>query len=139
MSTDYPAQHRPKILVSDDDFNVRLLTRQCLEAENMVVVEASNGPETLDVFVRERPDLVFLDVEMPGMTGLEACQQIRELRGTPGDVGEGEAALDALRIDRDQREPVRIARPAVDDVCGEVERRRGLPLEARGHPALLCG
>jgi predicted signal transduction protein with EAL and GGDEF domain len=66
-----------KILVSDDDQNVRLLTRQCLEAEGMIVVEACNGPETLDVFVRERPDLVFLDVEMPGMTGLEVCRRIR--------------------------------------------------------------
>jgi len=72
-------QHKAKILVSDDDLNVRLLTRQCLEAEGMIVVEAANGPETLDVFVRERPDLVFLDVEMPGMNGLEVCKRIRKM------------------------------------------------------------
>lgn len=71
--------HRAKILVCDDDINVRLLTRQCLEAENMVVIEAADGPEAIDVFVRERPDLVFLDVEMPGMTGLEVCQRIRQM------------------------------------------------------------
>ncbi len=71
--------HRAKILVCDDDINVRLLTRQCLEAENMIVVEAADGPEAIDVFVRERPDLVFLDVEMPGMTGLEVCQRIRQM------------------------------------------------------------
>ena len=70
---------KAKILVSDDDLNVRLLTRQCLEAEGMAVVEAANGPETLDVFVRERPDLVFLDVEMPGMNGLEVCKRIRQM------------------------------------------------------------
>ncbi|MEH6590776.1 MAG: EAL domain-containing protein [Halioglobus sp.] len=79
MTTQNDSKHRAKILVSDDDQNVRLLTRQCLEAENMIVVEASNGPETLDVFVRERPDLVFLDVEMPGMTGLEVCKRIRQM------------------------------------------------------------
>ncbi|MFN2329868.1 MAG: putative bifunctional diguanylate cyclase/phosphodiesterase [Chromatocurvus sp.] len=69
-------QH-PKVLVSDDDMNVRLLTRQCLEAEGMVVVEAADGNQALEVFIRERPDLVFLDVEMPGMTGLEVCRRIR--------------------------------------------------------------
>ncbi|QFU76743.1 GGDEF domain-containing response regulator [Halioglobus maricola] len=79
MPSDDRAHYRAKILVCDDDFNVRLLTRQCLEAEDMVVVEAADGTEALDVFARERPDLVFLDVEMPGMTGLEVCQRIRQM------------------------------------------------------------
>ena len=79
MSSKSDTLQRAKILVSDDDQNVRLLTRQCLEAEDMIVVEAANGPETIDVFVRERPDLVFLDVEMPGMSGLEVCRRIRQM------------------------------------------------------------
>ncbi len=79
MATTTASGHSAKILVADDDLNVRLLTRQCLEAEGMSVVEAANGPEAIDVFVRERPDLVFLDVEMPGMSGLEVCQRIRQM------------------------------------------------------------
>ena len=79
MSDNEKSQHRAKILVCDDDQNVRLLTRQCLEAEGMIVVEAADGLQAVDVFVRERPDLVFLDVEMPGMTGLEVCERIRQL------------------------------------------------------------
>ena len=79
MSSEERRNQRAKILVCDDDFNVRLLTRQCLEAENMVVVEAADGTEAIDVFIRERPDLVFLDVEMPGMTGLEVCQRLRKM------------------------------------------------------------
>ena len=79
MSGTETIRHKAKILVVDDDQNVRMLARQCLEAEDMVVVEASNGFEAIDAFVRERPDLVFLDVEMPGMTGLEACERIREI------------------------------------------------------------
>jgi len=71
--------HSAKILVGDDDQNIRLLTRQCLEAEGMLVVEAADGLETLEVFVRERPDLIFLDVEMPGMSGLDVCRRIRAM------------------------------------------------------------
>jgi len=73
------AQPRAKILVSDDDMNVRLLTRQCLEAEGMTVVEAADGQQALEAFLRERPDLIFLDVEMPGMSGLEVCRRIRAM------------------------------------------------------------
>ncbi|RLA48989.1 MAG: GGDEF domain-containing response regulator [Gammaproteobacteria bacterium] len=79
MSSNDRPHHQAKILVCDDDLNVRILTRQCLEAEDMVVVEAANGLEAIDMFVRERPDLVFLDVEMPGMTGLEVCRRIRQM------------------------------------------------------------
>jgi CheY-like chemotaxis protein len=73
MSSTDLIRHQAKILVVDDDQNVRFLTRQCLEAEDMLVVEASNGFEAIDIFVRERPDLVFLDVEMPGITGLKSA------------------------------------------------------------------
>jgi PleD family two-component response regulator len=79
MSSLEQAHQRAKILVCDDDQNVRLLTRQCLEADEMEVVEAADGIEAIDVFVRERPDLVFLDVEMPGLSGLEVCQKIRKM------------------------------------------------------------
>ncbi|MEM1190656.1 MAG: EAL domain-containing protein [Pseudomonadota bacterium] len=74
-----PSPARPRILVADDDINVRLLSRQCLESEGMEVIEAADGHEALDAFFRERPDLVFLDVEMPGMTGLEVCRRIRAM------------------------------------------------------------
>ena len=79
MSMNDNHTQRAKILVCDDDQNVRLLTRNCLEADDMDVVEAADGIEAIEVFVKERPDFVFLDVEMPGMTGLEVCQRIRKM------------------------------------------------------------
>jgi PleD family two-component response regulator len=80
MATEFhplPGRQSARILVADDDMNVRLLSRQCLQAEGMTVIEAPDGEAALALFLSERPDLVFLDVEMPGMTGLEVCRRIR--------------------------------------------------------------
>ena len=67
-----------KILVVDDDpRNVRLLAH-LLTVKGYTVVTASSGPEALLMVKTERPDLVLLDVMMPGMSGYEVCTKIRE-------------------------------------------------------------
>lgn len=75
------ADHQPLILVCDDDVTVRLLARECLEAEGMAVIEAADGAEALTQFMTRPPDLVFLDVNMPLVSGLDVCAQIRQLEG----------------------------------------------------------
>lgn len=70
---------KPIILICDDDSMTLMLARQCLESEGMRVIEATNGPATIDLFVREAPDLIVLDVNMPGMRGLEVCERIRRM------------------------------------------------------------
>jgi two-component system KDP operon response regulator KdpE len=65
------------ILVVDDEPQIRRVLRATLSSNGYEVLEAKDGPEAIDMVLRERPDLILLDVNMPGMTGLEACSKIR--------------------------------------------------------------
>jgi two-component system KDP operon response regulator KdpE len=75
--------HLPKpmnnatILVVDDESQIRRVLRTTLSGSGYDVIEAKDGQEAIDIVIRERPDLILLDVNMPGMTGLEACSKIR--------------------------------------------------------------
>lgn len=66
----------PTILVVDDEPNLRTLYRKDLEDEGYRVVEAGTAEEGIRAFEAYRPDLVVLDVRMPGMNGLEAMARI---------------------------------------------------------------
>src|SRR4026208_312262 len=68
---------KSRILVIDDEAEIRRSVRMILEYEGYEVIEASSGPEGLTLAEREAPDLVFLDIKMPGMDGLDALQRIK--------------------------------------------------------------
>lgn len=65
-----------KLLVVDDDKNLRLLYEQELADEGHEVSLAASGPEALDYLKAHRPDLIVLDISMPGMDGIEALGKI---------------------------------------------------------------
>ena len=68
-----------RILVADDDLEILALVKRHLrKLDSVEVVEASDGEEALKAAKREHPDLVILDVMMPGMSGWEVCRAIRE-------------------------------------------------------------
>jgi len=72
-----------KILVVDDDKTLLRFVGDYLAGEGHQVVSADRGTAALKEFYRERPDLVVLDVMMPGMDGWEVCARLRELADTP--------------------------------------------------------
>jgi DNA-binding response OmpR family regulator len=77
---------RKKILLVDDSGVTLMMEKMILERESYDLVTARNGHEAVECARRERPDLVLLDVVMPGMSGLETCARLRgmeETRETP--------------------------------------------------------
>ncbi len=66
-----------KILIADDETAIRLLIHSTLENEEYQIIESKNGPDTLEKYRAEAPDLLILDLMMPGMGGAEVCERIR--------------------------------------------------------------
>jgi len=71
------------ILVVDDEPQIRRVMRASLASQGYVITEARSGEEALEQLRGKQPDLVILDVNMPGIGGLEACREIRERSDVP--------------------------------------------------------
>ena len=72
-----------KVLVVDDEPKIVEMVRLYLERDGHSVLGARDGPSALDVFRRDRPDLVVLDLMLPGIDGLEVCRTIRRESNVP--------------------------------------------------------
>jgi DNA-binding response OmpR family regulator len=71
-----------KVLVIDDEAPIRLLCRVNLEAEKMDVLEAADGESGLEIARTEKPDVVLLDVMLPGMDGWQVAERLVEDEAT---------------------------------------------------------
>src|SRR6476661_3683839 len=71
----------PMILTVDDDATTRAFLRAYLEEAGYEAMEATGGEEALTLFVARPPELVLLDVAMPGMDGFATCAALRKLPG----------------------------------------------------------
>lgn len=73
-----------KILIVDDEAHIRMLIGQTLEEledEGVEFLTAENGEIALDMIQKEKPELVFLDVMMPKMNGMEVCRRVKKELG----------------------------------------------------------
>lgn len=72
-----------KILLVDDSTTSRLANRMLFsEQKNYELISACDGKEGVETALRERPDLILMDIEMPRMSGLEACRILRQHENT---------------------------------------------------------
>jgi DNA-binding response OmpR family regulator len=67
-----------KVLVAEDELDIRNLIAFSLEFVGYLVVQASNGEEAVEKAIAEQPDLVMLDVRMPKLNGYEVCKKLKE-------------------------------------------------------------
>lgn len=74
---------KSRILIVDDDIGVLKSVRANLQAEDCETLTAVDGTEALQLIEREIPDLIILDIMMPGIDGFEVCRQVREWSKIP--------------------------------------------------------
>ncbi|HKP11092.1 MAG TPA: response regulator transcription factor [Blastocatellia bacterium] len=74
---------KPTILVVDDEPQILRVMRVSLPARGYDIVTAADGEQALDEMRKQMPDLIILDLAMPGMGGLEACRRVREFSSVP--------------------------------------------------------
>ncbi|MDX8151746.1 response regulator transcription factor [Patulibacter brassicae] len=91
-----------RILVVDDEESIRALLAFPLRRDGHEVLTATTGPEALEQFERGQPDLVLLDVMLPGLDGVAVCRALRERSAVPiimlsarGEEGDRVAGLEA--------------------------------------------
>ena len=78
LAHDYVHDTRQTILLVEDFDDTRLMMKMWLQRNGYLVIEAETGEEAVTIAQRELPDLIIMDMMMPGMNGLDATQQIRQ-------------------------------------------------------------
>ncbi|QHT62208.1 response regulator transcription factor [Paenibacillus lycopersici] len=72
-----------RVLIVEDEIKLRELIADYLEAEGLTWLEAENGDEAVALFRESKPDLVILDIMMPGLDGYDVCEEIRKQSDVP--------------------------------------------------------
>ncbi len=123
------------ILVVEDSPDISRLLEHILRQEGYQTVVVDDGPAGWEAFQNLRPDLVLLDVNLPGLSGLELCQQIKRVSETPVVMLTVQAETEAVRRGLRAGADAYLAKPfEIDQLLAVVEhalRPRIRPLSAR--------
>ena len=96
----------PKLLIADDLVDIRRLLRAWAEVEGYVPIEAGNGNQAVEIALNEKPEVIIMDIMMPGKDGLTAVKEIRQFDPITGIVvltayGTEQRAVQAMRVGAD--------------------------------------
>lgn len=108
-----------RVLVVDDEVDIRQVLVYVLADEGYEVDEASNGEAALELIERQHPDLIILDMKMPGIDGWEFAKRYRKLYGNRAPIIVLTAAQDAARRGDDIRAESYVPKPFDLDVLVE--------------------
>lgn len=127
-----------KILVIDDEKPTLSMFKLFLDAYGYDVCVAENGEQGIDLFKKILPDIVFTDIKMPGIDGLEVLRRIRDLSKDAQVIiitghGDMEKAVEALDLDASDFINKPVERQALNSALSRVEKRlkmaKGMPFE----------
>ncbi len=123
-----------KVLVVDDDLTVRDVVRRYLELAGHQVALADNGEDALAWIAEQQPDLVVLDLMLPGIDGLEVCRRLRETSSVPvvmlTALGEEENRIAGLQLGADDYVTKPFSPRELALRVSSVLRRAGMPVAA---------
>lgn len=120
-----------KILIVDDQYGIRILLNEVLQKEGYTTFQAANGVQALDIAKNHAPDLVLLDMKIPGMDGIEILKRMKEHDSSIAVIimtAYGE--LDMIQRAKDLGAITHFAKPFdIDDIRSAVKKY--IPIETK--------
>ena len=117
-------ERRSKVLVVEDDPGSRLIMAEILGQEGYEVIQARNGEEALNIAARDNPNVILLDIGLPGMSGLDV---LRRLKSSPSTSGSSVVIVSAYSFIVDHDDSIKpdgfVQKPfGVDDLVDSVNQ-----------------
>ncbi|MFS0783884.1 response regulator [Bacillus sp. 1P06AnD] len=119
-----------KILIVDDQYGIRVLLNEVFQKEGYQTYQAANGVQALEIVEKDAPDLVLLDMKIPGMDGIEILKRMKAKdQGIAVIIMTAYGELDMIQKAKDLGAITHFAKPFdIDDIRQAVKTY--LPLEA---------